>query len=854
MKKFISFLMISCLCLGNTSVCLAVGHSAGMELVADEEQSETGTDVWVESESGSGLIVVERESESENAVEEESVPQTEAAIEGEGMPENGTAMGEGSGMETDSTVAESETGSEPGSEAVTEKASESETVAVMEKASEPETAVATEQESVSEIQVSADNAPKTMQQKLTPYTYEGAINSELLSFSLQKTDTGLYYLSGVIVVVEWIDGESTVPKDIPIMRFCSRSGGALDVFVTPTGTNTYYFDRFIGELPLGEEYVFEVASSSENNVSANRKMNVLLSTSPQVASSALLGMTASQRLIYKMNASGELSIYAADLVYEGNINSELIKMEYIKGANGNYVSGQIVVVEWLENGTISTVPQYKPEMSFRSVDGLEKIDAFVTAVGTNTYYFDRLLEDLPLDKEYVFTITSGDPYNVAAGKEMIVNTLTLSAKEGVLWRTPTQYVCYRTDEATGQMRIYAIAHEEDVITSKKGIQGFEYREDASYQELGIKHVLVNIDLTQCIEKNPTASSYPVYYNGKAHYYTGVVNQQRSMVERLAKEGVEVTMVLLLSYDDQLSYLTYAGRGTSTPYYGWNVDNAEAMEEIEALLHFLITEAYPSVDHWIVGNEVNMPNHYNYVGIANTNVAAHAQVYAKQYMLLYNLLKKYDPEDKAYICLDHSWTHNDEGRGIAGKSFLMEFAKAVGSGVDWNVAYHAYAPIMTSSNIWSSGYSDKTENSQFISGYNIDVLTDFIRNNYGSNHRVILSEQGFTAANNSNVTQQAAALAYTYYAAQFNDMIDAVIFRSYYDDANDGIFRFGLVNAYNTDSGRHNTSLRRPAYNVFKYMDTAESENYTNAYLSTIGAQSWAQVIPNYDAELFQNLK
>ena len=42
--------------------------------------------------------------------------------------------------------------------------------------------------------------------------YYGNINSELYSFDLKQNGSGAYYLTGEIVVVEWVDGVSTVPK------------------------------------------------------------------------------------------------------------------------------------------------------------------------------------------------------------------------------------------------------------------------------------------------------------------------------------------------------------------------------------------------------------------------------------------------------------------------------------------------------------------------------------------------------------------------------------------------------------------------------------------------------------------
>ena len=286
--------------------------------------------------------------------------------------------------------------------------------------------------------------------------YIGNINSELKSFDLKQSDAGSYYLAGQIVVVEWVDEKSTVPAEEPVMTFRSADGkDKIEVFVTPTGTNTYYFDRFIEGLDAEKEYVFEISSGSKNNWSPNQTMNVSLATSPDMPSIKNLGKIGDQKISYYQAQNGEMRLYRRTSKYEGHINSELKKTELVTGPNGNYVSGEIVVVEW-ENG-VSTVPFEKPVMEFKSTDGKETLTVWVTPTGTNTYYFDRSLGDMDTGKEYIFTITSGDEeMNVSPNRSMVVTTAAMKNKSGLLWQSATQYVRYRTDASTGELRIYAV--------------------------------------------------------------------------------------------------------------------------------------------------------------------------------------------------------------------------------------------------------------------------------------------------------------------------------------------------------------------------------------------------------------
>ena len=94
-------------------------------------------------------------------------------------------------------------------------------------------------------------------------------------------------------------------------------------------------------------------------------------------------------------------------------------------------------------------------------------------------------------------------------------------------------------------------------------------------------------------------------------------------------------------------------------------------------------------------------------------------------------------------------------------------------------------------------------------------------------------------------KQAASIAYGYYKAEFDPMIDAYIIRAQ-QDLQAEIDSDGLAMGLSDTNGRH-----RKAYTVFRYMDTKQSEKYTKDCLKTIGVSSWKKVIPGYKASRFQ---
>lgn len=291
-----------------------------------------------------------------------------------------------------------------------------------------------------------------------PDEYEGNINSELLKFTY---DEDTKYISGEIVVVEWVDGVSTVPSVKPVMTFESTDGTeSIDVFVTATGTNTYYFDRMLAEgLSDDKEYVFVVTSGDENNVSEYRSVPIYTGTS-SIGSEGTLGSVGQQNVCFKtQEGTGYLLVYGQPDTYEGQVNSVLTEVSCVTSELGNFVSGKVVIVEWIDG--VSHVPTTTPKMTFESSDGSEQLDVFMASIdGSNTYYFDRnLTEEMDVNKEYIFRITLTDDRNVSPYKSMIATTNYMDAKEGILWETDTQIIKYKTvwntEIVDNQLTIYA---------------------------------------------------------------------------------------------------------------------------------------------------------------------------------------------------------------------------------------------------------------------------------------------------------------------------------------------------------------------------------------------------------------
>ncbi len=397
-------------------------------------------------------------------------------------------------------------------------------------------------------------------------------------------------------------------------------------------------------------------------------------------------------------------------------------------------------------------------------------------------------------------------------------------------------------------------------TSKKGLQvASSMREDA--EELGVSHATLNIDLAAMIASSAeynSSSSYSMKYHGKTYWFRkSAIDSYDTYLESLAGSGTVVSAILLLSWRDDLKSLIYpSGRKKGHSFYAWNTKNASARKTLAASLTFL-AKRYGGGSHgrivgWIVGNEVNNYKVYNYAG--KLSLASYAAVYAQAFRLTSQTVKAVYSKARVYISLDHLWNYKVSG-AFKARSMLDAFAAKMKSyGMGWNLAYHPYSSPLTEPKFWVNANKQvkNSLDSPVINMANLTVLTNYIKKTYGTNTRIILSEQGYTSVQNKKDTQtaQAAAIAYSYLLTESNDMVDSFIMNRHVDhqvEVKQGL-NLGLW-ATSSGSNPEWASSKKQSYDVFKYMDTDRSTEVTSFALKVIGISSWNDVISNYQTSL-----
>jgi|GEM_PF-1933749 len=401
------------------------------------------------------------------------------------------------------------------------------------------------------------------------------------------------------------------------------------------------------------------------------------------------------------------------------------------------------------------------------------------------------------------------------------------------------------------------------VKSKKGLQ-INTQMPADTKSLGVKHATINMPLELIIAKQGEIRSGAVVsynYNGKTYYFSSIIYDFDDQVRNLCSKGIIVSSILLMRYNQELvNLIAPKGRTAGHETYALNVETQAARQQWEATFSFLAERYSKSksmrICNWVLSNEIDNHDSGNYAG--NVSFSKYVAIYTDSFRMLSTAVHSIYSKARVFISLDHLWNIQTAANYKA-KSVLDQFAKKLKEegNIPWHIAYHAYPSPLTSPCFWANmnGQINSKLTSAVINMGNLNVLTDYVKKQYGSSHRIILSEQGFTSVANKKTDEkmQSAAIVYAYYIAEFNDMIDSFILHRHVDhreEMSQGLYLGLWVN--NTSQYEY-PSRKKDAWAIFKYMDTPVSTSKTNFAKAKIGILSWKAVVPGFDANKFNKM-
>lgn len=516
--------------------------------------------------------------------------------------------------------------------------------------------------------------------------------------------------------------------------------------------------------------------------------------------------------VIEKGSEGSLTLYAK-WTKEISPSAKAASLDYVKGTKANTITVSATVSNYVKSSNGYYYLVYVDSNSGKVKKTVGKVKKPEKAKGKITFKLN----------------ISGHP-EYAQGKFAIGIKKSKSAYSVI---SPKSYVSNPEKLSTNTAAYF-------VPGTKKGIQATDINELTDTKS---KTVFFNLYISDLMRKDSGVETYK--YNGKTYHFNGLYGYVY-LVQQCNAKGIQVTAQISIDRNASTqSFITGNSPYAETAYYGWNTDNSTTRQTMEAIFAYLGEKFGKNncyISNWILGNEVNSASGYYYVG--NVSFSKFISMYSEAFRCLYNAVKSSRGSSKVFICLDNCWNQKNAFTiCYSARSTLESFAAKISDmqkDVNWNLAYHAYNQPLSDSQFWSganaSMFTSDANTTTFITMRNIQTLTDYVKNRFGSNTRIILSEQGFSSTYGGQANQ-AAAIALAYYKAACNPMIDAFIIRSYKDEAHE--VAQGLAMGLKDANGKKKT-----AYNVFKNMDNSNSLKYTEKVLkSQVG--NWKSLVPGY---------
>lgn len=516
--------------------------------------------------------------------------------------------------------------------------------------------------------------------------------------------------------------------------------------------------------------------------------------------------------VIEKGSEGSLTLYAK-WTKEISPSAKAASLDYVKGTKANTITVSATVSNYVKSSDGYYYLVYVDSNSGKVKKTVGKVKKPEKAKGKITFKLN----------------ISGHP-EYAQGKFAIGIKKSKSAYSVI---SPKSYVSNPEKLSTNTAAYF-------VPGTKKGIQATDIKELTDTKS---KTVFFNLYISDLMRKDSGVETYK--YNGKTYHFNGLYGYVY-LVQQCNAKGIQVTAQISIDRNASTQrFITGNSPYAETAYYGWNTDNSTTRQTMEAMFAYLGEKFGKNncyISNWILGNEVNSASGYYYVG--NVSFSKFISMYSEAFRCLYNAVKSSRGSSKVFICLDNCWNQKNAFTiCYSARSTLESFAAKISDmqkDVNWNLAYHAYNQPLSDSQFWSGAnafmFTSDANTTTFITMRNIQTLTDYVKNRFGSNTRIILSEQGFSSTYGGQANQ-AAAIALAYYKAACNPMIDAFIIRSYKDEAHE--VAQGLAMGLKDANGKKKT-----AYNVFKNMDSSNSLKYTEKVLkSQVG--NWKSLVPGY---------
>lgn len=402
---------------------------------------------------------------------------------------------------------------------------------------------------------------------------------------------------------------------------------------------------------------------------------------------------------------------------------------------------------------------------------------------------------------------------------------------------------------------YMFVPNEIYSETTKTITPIQYREEKINGDLYI-HRLGNNgeDLTsEMVEK--------IVYCGKTYYFRvgneSLLPQYDSLIAKYTQENVRMTIIILMhNVSDKYTqpyFLTYPSTAnvSKSKYVQLNTSNEYGAGYWGAFMQFIgsryCTELsnfkHGRIQTFVIGNEIDLSGSWNNI-VGPTQAALSLEDYVEEYerqMRIANIsLKKYHQDTTILVSISHYWA--GKGGDYSVKEILdLLCSKTLKEGnYNWGIAAHPYGRNLTVPNFWyddvAGGSVSGSLTSFALTWTNLEIVQLYLEQSakryFGNVRDVYITEGGVSSSSpiaqetlELQRRQQAAGVAYAYYKCANLSCVKALIYYRLIDNIGESAY-FGLYT--------YNMEVQKPAYDVYKYIDTQFSHDIADDYLGEIG--------------------
>lgn len=419
------------------------------------------------------------------------------------------------------------------------------------------------------------------------------------------------------------------------------------------------------------------------------------------------------------------------------------------------------------------------------------------------------------------------------------------------------------------------------IRSKKGLFA-DHNSLSVYKDLGASHTVINLTIETLIYPNEIIEdgvSIPIDHpddaiafvsNGVTYYFNrDLVESYDELIGKYYDLGAQITAIILArpntNEETFPQSMTYPHSTEGTSLMSLNTSNRLGFAYYIALMEFMADRYTKNnfengyISNFVIGNEIDYAKDYNRISEKQAPIDVYMEEYSRLMRLANLATRKYSADITVSMPLTHAWA--TKGYSLPGDAVQAYAPKQLVEWLNtktkmegdyaWGIAPHIYGYHLAQAGVFyldtlksnGSGISggrdvgitgDYNTTSQ-LTFTNLEVLDDYLHQSNmmfdGAVRPVYLTESGVSSHWNSQdygdgLTVQAATIATAYYKiSQLDSIVSFSYYRAFDNEIEAGDHAmFGLLTL-----GQE----AKPAYNVYKYIDTQYSSFVADKYLSSL---------------------